>query len=179
MTCKKCNKENILDAKYCIKCGNKYSKKEINKARRTTFVGILEIMDSISNIKCLSIITKNKIVRIVTLVIIILIGIVNIIVNGYNMKLTKNDKYSIMHYNDMYYIVLDKEKTIVDLYVPNRIDYLQVELVTNDEIINTQKIEKNDAIELSSNDEKSYYVINGIGKNTKDSLKIKMIYESK
>jgi len=40
--CKKCNKQNILDAKYYICCDNKFTEKEIHKARQLTFVGILE-----------------------------------------------------------------------------------------------------------------------------------------
>ena len=179
MICKKCHKENILDAKYCIKCGNEFSKKERNKARRFTIVGLLETMDSIENIKSISIITKNKIFRIVVLLIVLSIGIINIISNGYNMKLNKNDNYSIMHYKDMYYIIVDKEKTAVDLYIPNRIEYLQVELVDGKTSTESKKIEKNELIELSSNDEKSYYIINGISNNSKDSIKVKMIYEQK
>lgn len=179
MICKKCHKENILDAKYCIKCGNEFSKKERNKARRFTIVGLLETMDSIENIKSISIITKNKIFRIVVLLIVLSIGIINIISNGYNMKLNKNDNYSIMHYKDMYYIIVDKEKTTVDLYIPNRIEYLQVELVDGKTSTESKKIEKNEQIELSSNDEKSYYIINGISNNSKDSIKVKMIYEQK
>lgn len=179
MICKKCHKENILDAKYCIKCGNEFSKKERNKARRFTIVGLLETMDSIENIKSISIITKNKIFRIVVLLIVLSIGIINIISNGYNMKLNKNDNYSIMHYKDMYYIIVDKEKTAVDLYIPNRIEYLQVELVDGKTSTESKKIEKNEPIELSSNDEKSYYIINGISNNSKDSIKVKMIYEQK
>ena len=177
MICKKCNKENILDAKYCIKCGNEFSKKERRNARRFTFVGLLETIDSIENLKCFAIITKNKIVRIVVLVVIIFIGAINIFINGYNMKLNKNDNYSIMHYKDMYYIVVDKEKTAVDLYIPNRIDYLEVELIDDENSTNKKKIGKNEALELSSNDEKSYYIINGIGTNSKDSIKVKMVYE--
>jgi hypothetical protein len=179
MVCNKCNNENILDANYCIYCGNKYSRKEKYRARRYTFVGLLETMDNIGNIKCIAIITKNKIVRVLAIIAVLLIGLVNIIINGYNMKLTKNNNYSIMHYKDMYYIIIDKDKTMVDLYIPNRIDYLQVELMENNVKTNKQKIEKNESIELSSNDENSYYVINGIGKKNKDSLKVKVIYESK
>ncbi len=177
MICKNCRKDNILDAKYCIKCGNKFSKKERSDARRFTLVGLLETIDSIDNVKCLAIITKNKIFRIIVLIAIILIGVINIVTNGYNMKLNKNDNYSIMHYKDMYYIIVDKEKSTVDLYIPNRIDNLQVELIDAEKTIDNKKIAKNETIELSSNDENSYYLINGISNNSKESIKVKMIYE--
>lgn len=179
MICKKCKKENILDAKYCIKCGNEFSKKERNEARRFTFVGLLETMDNIENIKCFAIIKKNKIFRIIVLVTILLIGAINIFINGYNMKLNRNDNYSIMHYNDTYYIIVDKEKTAIDLYVPKRIEFLQVELVGDKVSDEPKRIEKNETIELFSNDEKSYYIINGINNNSKDSIKVKIIYEPK
>ena len=95
------------------------------------------------------------------------------------MKLNRNDNYSIMHYKDTYYIIVDKEKTAVDLYVPKRIEFLQVELVDDKVSDEPKRIEKNETIELFSNDEKSYYIINGINNSSKDSIKVKIIYEPK
>jgi hypothetical protein len=49
---------------------------------------------------------------------VLLLGFINIYINGNNMKLTKNDKYEIQHYNDMYYVLIDDNKTNLDLYIP-------------------------------------------------------------
>lgn len=174
--CSKCNKGSILDASYCISCGNKFTKKEKIKARKGTVVGILETIDSFNNIKSLSIITQNKIFRLVSIVIVLLIGFFNIYLNGSKMKLLENKEYKIEHYKDMYYIIIDKEKTIIDLYIPNKVDHLEVDMMSDDKKLSTEKVELSSKLELESNDEKSYYVINGVGNNG-DKLKVKLIYE--
>ena len=177
--CQKCFKDNILDAKYCIKCGNKFTDKELSNARKYTFVGVLELIDKINDIKNLSFITKNKIVRIAFIIIILLIGLFNLYLNGNTIKLTKNNNYQIKHYKDTYYVVLDKEKTILDLYIPNRVNYLEVEFIDNNILTNKTKINLNEKIELSSNDEDSYYLINGITNQDKETIKVKLVYEGK
>lgn len=177
--CKKCREKNILDASYCICCGNKFTSKEKRRARRFTFVGILETIDKINDIGNLSIITKNKIFRILSVIIVIFIGVANIYTNGNHIKLTQSDNYSIKHFNDTYYVLLDSKKTILDLYIPKKIDYLEVELVDNNESVSTSKIELNEKVELLSNDEDSYYLINGISNNKKEIIKVKLVYEEK
>ena len=76
----------------------------------------------------------------------------------------------------MYYIIIDKEKTIIDLYIPNKVDHLEVDMMSDDKKLTTEKVELSSKLELESNDEKSYYVINGVG-NSGDKLKVKLIYE--
>ena len=177
LVCKKCKKENILDAKYCLHCGNKFTDEEISKAKRFTFVGILEMLDKFNSIKNLSIITENKVFRVLSIIVVLMIGAVNLFLNGNSMKLAKSDNYIIKHYKDMYYILLDKEKTIVDLYIPNDIKYIEVELMDNDEEKNKTKYELTDKLELSSNDKDTYYLISGIKDNLKETIKAKLVYE--
>ena len=179
LICQKCHKDNILDARYCIKCGNKFTDSEISKARRFTFVGILELLDKLNNIKDLSFITQSKIFRIGSITIVLLIGFINIYQNGNNIKLNKNDNYEIKHYKDTFYVILNKEKTILDLYIPNRFNYLELEFIDNDKLNSTTKFELNEKIEISSNDEDSYYLINGIADNYKETIKVKLVYKGK
>lgn len=178
MICKKCKTNNIVEAKYCINCGNRFSKKEINDARKGTFVGILETIDNFNNIKNLSFITQNKIFRVLSIIIVLLLGFINIYINGNNMKLTKNDKYEIKHYNDMYYVLTDDNKTNLDLYIPKKVEHLELILMDKDKLVSKKEVSLNDKLELSSNDESSYYLINGIGDNYNESLKVKIVYNN-
>ena len=178
LVCSKCKKDNILDAKYCLHCGNKFTLKEISHAKRFTIVGILECIDEFNNIKDLSIITKNKIFRIISILLVLIVGFLNIYNNGNNIKLVKNDNYSIKHYKDMYYLIVDKEKTIVDLYVPKKVKYLELEIISNEDVLSSKKYELSDKIELDTNDEETYYLVKGIdGKDEVQEFKVKLIYE--
>lgn len=175
--CQKCHMDNILDAKYCLKCGNKFTDEEIAKARRFTFVRVLELIDKINSIKDLSFITQNKIFRICLILVVLLVGALNIYFNGNSLKLTKNDNYVIKHYKDTYYVIINQDKTILDLYIPNKINYLEVELIDNNKQVNLNKINLDEKVELSSNDEDSYYLISGITKQNKETIKVKLVYE--
>ena len=177
LICKECHKENIIDAKYCIKCGNKFTDKEIKKAQRFTFVWFLKIIDKIKSIINLSIITGNKVFRVFLIFIVLFIGGLNFYTNGNKLKLVKSDNYIIKSYKDTYYIILNEEKTIVDLYVPSKTKYLEIELIDNNTSTTKEKIELDKKVELLSNDEDSYYLISGIKDKSKDTLKVKLVYE--
>ncbi len=161
MRCRKCKDSNITQANYCKKCGNKYTTQEQTKARKKTFVGHLEEFEKIYNILNLDFITGHILFKIATLIVILSIGIFIWINDGINVKLLNSNEYTIQ-YNKKeheYYLISNKEKVGLNLYVPNRTENIEIKHYNkNNKIVEKKKYKKisNIILEAHTSD---YYVL--------------------
>ena len=97
MKCVKCKCDNNYSSNYCKECGNKFTKKEQNKAKRWKLVWFLEKKDKIKSLWKFSFITDSKIFKIATILIVLGIGIYSFFINGINFKLLKSDYYKLQY----------------------------------------------------------------------------------
>lgn len=175
MKCIKCTTENINKANYCKKCKYKFSKKEQEIAHSNTIVGKLELIEKAYGVCTLKIITDHILFKVATLMIVLGIGIYFWINNGINLRLLNSDNYEVQYNTEEkeYYLLTDKNKVALNLYVPNRTKKILIIHYDNDNnIIDKSNYNKDDKIVLESNQD-DYYVLKIKYLNDKtDSLKL-------
>lgn len=164
MKCIKCGENNIIKANFCKKCGYEFSDIEKKKARRKTLVGKLELIEKGYGLCKLKPITDNIIFKIVSLIILIVLGISFTIKNGNDIQILKSDMYKV-EYNTVseeYYLLSNSDSVSLNLYVPNDIDEIGVKHMDKDgDIISNDKYKIGDNIILESNFRNDYYKIYG------------------
>lgn len=170
MNCKKCKKKNINKANFCKYCGNEFTEKERKYAKRKTIVGKLELIEKGYKLWKFKFITDSIIFKIASLIILIIIGIYLTINNGNDIKIMKSDMYQV-EYNtksDEYYLLVDKDKINLDLYVPNNIKKIRIKHMNkNGDIILEDDYEINEEISLDYNANDDYYLLDSKDKEIK------------
>lgn len=130
MKCIKCKGINIISANYCKFCGYHFSEKEQKEAKNKTIVGKLEMLEKAYNVCTLKVITDHIVFKIISLLVVIILGIFFLVNNGAKVKILESDNYK-MQYNtkeDEYYLLANEEQTTLDLYVPNRVQNIVVKI---------------------------------------------------
>lgn len=182
MKCKKCKSDNNYSYNYCKKCGNKFTKKEQNKAKRWTLVWFLEKKDKIKSLWKFSFITDHILFKIATVLIFLGIGIYSFFTNGINLKILGSDNYKIQYNTKLeeYYLLVNSDNTKLNLYVPEKTNKIIVKHLDNgDKIIDENSYNKGDEITLENNSSNDYYTIKAEYSNKKsDTLKV-FIYQEK
>ncbi|MBE6146864.1 MAG: zinc ribbon domain-containing protein [Firmicutes bacterium] len=176
MECIKCQTKNINKANFCKKCGYHFSKAEQDSAKKGTFVWVLEKVNDLKSILDLSFITENIIFRILTIILILGIGIYSWITNGINIKLLENPNYKIQYNTklDEYYLLVDSNKTTLDLYIPNRTNQLVIKhLDENNQLLFEKDYQIEEKIVLESTSSNDYYLLEAKYQNNKQE-KIKI-----
>ncbi len=162
MKCVKCKKENITKANYCKTCGSQFSKEEQEKARKKTLVGKIERLEKAYNLCTLKAITGSTIFKVISLLIVLLIGLYFLFNFGNKVKLLESPEYKIEYNTKLkeYYLLVKNDEVDLNLFVPNKIDNLGVKIVNkNNQEISRTEYEKNDEIKLFANGEDYYYLI--------------------
>lgn len=181
MKCVKCKTDNIINANYCKNCGYEFSKKEKKKAKRWTLAWFLEIIDKIKSIFDLSIITGNILFKVLSVIVILIVGIYYSITSGTNLKILNSDNYQIQYNTklDEYYLIANKEETTLNLYVPNRTKNIIIKhLDGKDLIIEEKEYCKECEVLLNSNGSEDYYIIETKYENNNlDRMKLYVYYE--
>ncbi len=176
MKCIKCKCKNITKANYCKNCGYHFSKEEQEAAKKRTLVGKVERLEKIYKTCTLQIITGNIIFKIASLLIVLFVGIYFLFHYGNKVTILENTNYQI-EYNtelDEYYLLVKDDETNLDLFVPNKIDSLDVKLLDeNNQELEGKKYNKNSEIKLKTTGTSNYYLLNTISNNqVDDTLKI-------
>lgn len=175
MKCIKCTEENINKANYCKKCAYKFSKKEQEIARKHTFVGKLELIEKIYNVCKLKIITDHILFKIFSILFVLGVGIYIWINDGINLKLLNSKNYEI-HYNtneEEFYLISEKDKIPLNLYIPNRVENIEIKHYSKDgEMLEKNKYDKDDDIVLEAHSEDYYVLKVNYLHNTVEKLKI-------
>lgn len=175
MKCSKCRSKNINIAKFCKSCGNAFTDKERETAKKGTFVWYLEKIDDIKSIVDLSFITGKLWFKISSIIFVLGIGIYFYMANGSEMKLLKSDQYKV-EYNaklDEYYLLVTKEKTNLELYFPENVKDIKVKNYDKEnKILKEKKYKKDAEIILENTDDESYYILEGVYNGHSDKMKL-------
>jgi len=159
MKCNKCKTENIIKANYCKNCGNKFTDNEQKQAKRKTLVGKLEIMEKAYKACTLQVITGSLPFKVISLVLVIILGVYLFLNNGNYVKIMESKNYEIKYdtENKEYYLLVDKASVNVDLYIPNRFKSMNINQIDKDKnVIDSFKYKENKDLVLKSS-ESEYY----------------------
>lgn len=175
MKCIKCETTNINKANYCKSCGYHFSKEEQEAAKSKTFVGKLEKLEDWYKKCTLKFITGHIAFKIVSLLIVLIIGLSFFFRFGSSFKILESDEYTIKYNANLneYYLLTNNDQISLNLYKPNRLKALQIihqDLVNNE----TTTIEYHDGIDiiLNVNGEYDEYILNGTYDKTNESIKL-------
>ncbi len=181
MKCLKCHKENVYKANFCKYCGNKFTEEEKEIAKRKGFTGFLRMVSEWYDKTSLSVATGHPAYQIASVILVLCVGIYFIITKGTDLRLLESPNYKIQYNenNDEYYLLFSKEKenrnvsVPLELYVPNRIEKLQVIYYNDqDEILEENIYDKDATINLKPN----FYVIKDLSNKEKE-LKVGVYFE--
>lgn len=172
MKCFKCHHKNSYKANYCYYCGKKFTEKEKEKSSNSKVVKILKSLRNFYDRISLSNITGNIYFRIVSIVIVLLIGVVGILSNGIHLQIKKSNDYT-YQYNkkdDEYYLYTDNDTTKLNLYTLGKNSTIKVNYYDDkNNLITETKYEDYNKITLNANSySNNYYIIT----HKKDKLKL-------
>lgn len=172
MKCSKCGKRNVIQANYCIKCGNRFSKEDKLNAK-SLFKVIVNIKKWYANTPIKKI-TDSTIYKIGTIVIILLIGIFTMLLNGNYLKLLESNNYSYSYDEKInaYHLYLNEDESNINLYLPHKIDKFYVQSYDNDNNLISENI-YDDVNDIKIVLDCNYYVISYSKHKTKrNTIKI-------
>ncbi len=180
MECIRCKTKNVNKANYCKNCGYHFSKEEQKAAKKWTLVWFLECFDKAKSILNLSIITDHILFKIASIVVVLGIGFYSFFTNGNSLKLLESNDYKVQYNTELseYYLLANKEKTNLNLYIPNRAQKLIVEHIDqNNQLIDTKEYAKEEEIVFSSDSNNDYYILEAAYENNNfDKLKFYIYY---
>lgn len=182
MKCIKCKTVNVHNANYCKKCAYHFSEIEQEAAEKRTFIGFLKKIEKIKKNIFLNKITEHIAFKVGSVVGVLCIGISFMLTNGTTFKIEESDNYT-GNYNDKldeYYLYSSEDETKLNLYIPKRVENLEVKHYDKDNNVLTEDSYKvTDNIVLDSNSNDDYYILEA-KYNDKDTDKIKLfIYQVK
>lgn len=175
MKCCKCKVNNITKANHCKKCGYKFSEEEQKKAKGKTFVGKLEKIEKVYEVCTLKIITDHIAYKIISFLIVLGMGIYFLVTYGLNVRFLNSKNYDIKYNNKLkeYYIITNKNKVSLDLYIPNRTKNIAViHYDEKDNFIEETSYKPSSKIILQTKED-DYYIVEPLYSNDiKDSFKL-------
>lgn len=182
MRCKKCDKKNSRIAKYCIKCGNKFTEEERVLAEKRSFKTFYNNMKSLKDLPGLKFIYEHDVVKLAGIILIIIGGVYATFLgkNKFELKVGSDYLLEYRETDNEYYILQEKNynkengnKIAVNINIPNSIDKIYVNLYEFDgELISEEVFNKKDEIILKANtDGNNYYLISD-NKDFKDAFKV-------
>lgn len=162
MKCIKCKSINISSANYCKSCGYKFSEEEKEKAKNKSIIGIIEKIEKAYNVCTLKVITDSIVFKSFTLLIVIVLGIFSLVNNGSKVKILESKDYRIQYNTkeNEYYLLTSKDKTTLDLYVPNKVQDISIKnLDTNNNELSSISYKDNENVVLNTNGIDDYYIL--------------------
>ena len=182
MKCIKCKTVNVHNANYCKNCAYEFSKQEQEAAEKWTFIGIIKRMENFKEKVSFGWLLDHWAFKIGTIVGVLLIGIGCLFNNGSDFKLLEIDNYT-GSYNeklDEYYLYSKGDNTELNLYIPRKIDELNVEHYTDKgNLLSSTSFLVDADIILDCNGNGDYYILEAKhGNNDLDKIKI-FIYQTK
>ena len=178
MKCKKCNKKNVSQANFCIKCGNKFTKSEQELAQKKGIINKLISIKEWYNNLLINRITSSKTYQIGSIVLVLALGIYYINVNGNSLKIMASDNYKVEYNttNGYYYLYLKEDISNINLYSPKKVDNFYLNYYDSDNtLISTNNFNNiNDIkVEIDTDNIYNYYTISTSNKE-KDNNTVKL-----
>ena len=183
MKCHKCKKDNILKAKYCQKCGEKFTDKEREEAYNKTFFGKIDSFLKIKSIVTLNVITGNIFFKIGSLLVVLGIGIYFLLTMGIHTKILNSKEYQVIYNKKTseYYLVVEDNKDSIELnlYRPNRTKKMVVYTYDlEDKEVSKTKVSKKDKITLTTYQDDYHVIESKYSNKKKDQLKVYVYHKS-
>lgn len=177
MKCKKCKKRNVIQANYCIKCGNRFSNIEKNIAeKRSILKKIVDLKKWYSNTKFKKI-TDSIPYKIGTIIGTIIAGLILMYLNGNYLKLEESNNYTYTYdkNKNAYYLYLNENESNINLYLPHKINKFYVSLYNEEDKIikENEYTDINDIKIILDENENNYYMISySKNKNKRNTIKV-------
>ena len=175
MKCIKCGTKNVHNANYCKKCSYEFSLEEQKAAEKWTFIGIVKRIEELKEKITFGWIFDNLIFKIISVLVVLLIGLSFVFSNGSEFKLLENDSYSIKYNEELeeYYLFTSEDKVDLSLYIPKDIEKFIVRSYESEDVmLSNLDYKVDDNIILFSNDNLSYYVLEAKYDDNSDMLKL-------
>lgn len=182
MKCKKCNKNNVIQANYCTYCGNKFTKKEKEYYKeKGLLVRLIKIKDWYDTIT-LSKLTGSIYWKVGTILIVLLVGLYYLFLNGNQFKIIDSNDYTFEYNSKLkeYYVYTETEETNLLLYLPHQEDKIYINTYSyNDEKIGTKSLSTKEKMILTPSTKESYYYNISLKKEekSKNTIKVFVIYD--
>ncbi len=182
MKCSKCSFENVLKASYCSKCGEKFSDEERKKAYKKTIYGKIETFENLKAIVTLEKFTGHIVFKIISLLIVLIVGLYFLFSMGINTKLLASKDYELFYNKnlDEYYLLVDDatSKVNVSLYRPNRVQKMTVNHYDiSGNLLDEKVIEKNEIVNLDTLKDDYYVIKSEYSSKEEQNLKVQ-VYKS-
>lgn len=178
MKCSKCGSENITKAAYCKYCGKAFTDRQQKEAYDKTIFGKLDKIENLWNnltgLVNLSVITENRVFRIIVLVAIFLFGILFGNRYGNTMTILDGPHYTVQHNPEKaeFYVLTEKNSANLKLYLPQKTETLVVEGIDQNGVLCMSSLyNTNTEIVLNCSDE-IYYTITSNGENFSQQIKL-------
>ncbi len=128
MKCTKCGKENSYRCKCCVGCGTPFSEEEREEGYSKTFWGKVEKLQDLYDILTLSKFLDSRLVRILTLVVIVGFGVFNLLRGGSHLRVEESENYSVEYNQELNasYLLTELDKLPVSLYLPHETEKIVV-----------------------------------------------------
>ena len=183
MKCHKCKSENIIKAKYCQKCGEKFTDKDREEAYQKTIFGKIDSFLKIKGFVTLSVITGNIFFKIASLLVVLGIGLYFLFTMGIHTKILNSKDYEIFYNNknSEYYLVVDDSKDSIELnlYRPNRVKELVIYTYDlEDKETSMNKVSKDYNITLNTSSDNYHIIKSKYSNKKKDQLKLYVYHKS-
>ena len=161
MICKECGTKNRIKANYCMHCGHQFTDQQREYAYSKTIFGWIEKIENIWSILTLDKITGSSLFKIISLVIIFLVGSYSVYKNGTQFRPLEHENYEIQYNQKVneYYLISDLDSFEVSLYLPKTTDELTVlQLNEYNELICEEQYLLSDEIVLNNQEEILYQI---------------------
>lgn len=162
MKCSKCKCKNILEAKYCYKCGNAFTDEYRKKAKLKTIPGILVFIENAYKTCTLQVITDTIYFKVISLIIVIIGGIYLNYTYGFKFKILASDTYEVQYNenNQEYYLITSEDETNINLFNPKQSNNIIVKHLDKDNnLLDSIEYTNTSDIKLSEYDDTNYYLI--------------------
>lgn len=181
MKCIKCKTVNVHNANYCKKCAYHFSEAEQKAAEKWTIVGLFKLLEKVKKVITLDFLTGKTWFKVCSIIIILGVGVYFAFTNGFYLKIEKSDNYTGNYNKELneHYLYSDKDKTELNLYIPDRTVKLIVKHYDKDDkLLKEENHNVTDNIVLESNSDEDYYILEAqYEKNNFDRLKL-FIYQT-
>ena len=161
MKCKHCKTQNITKAHYCKNCGSPFTQEDRDKAYNRTIFGIITNIRKLKAYATLSVITSKPWFKALSLVAILLYGILQVNINGSQMKIQPSEYYEVQ-YNKVakeYYITSPYQQIGLNVYLPKESLNLTVtEMNLDNKVKNVTEYQQDDNIIITYDDNTKYHI---------------------
>ena len=158
MKCKKCQKKNVTQAKYCYSCGYEFTQEEKKEALKKDFAPRLYHRKEFYDKWSLNTLQDKWYMRILLLLLSVGGGILLFTSNGNHIRILKSKQYDIklLKTTKEYYLYTPYDETSLNIYFPHNPDIIYVDCYKDKKKISSNKYKNSNELLISTVDNYEY-----------------------